>query len=143
MKRKHLITMKDIARELKISVATVSRALRNTYDVSGETKNAVLAKSKELNYRPNFNAMGLVNSKSHNIAVILPTITNYYFSTVITGIQNIAYKKGYNVILHVTEESPEREIIIAKELSLSSIDGLLVCVTSESDTCFHLLEIID
>ena len=143
MKRKHLITMKDIARELKISVATVSRALRNTYDVSGETKNVVLAKSKELNYRPNFNAMGLVNSKSHNIAVILPTITNYYFSTVITGIQNIAYKKGYNVILHVTDESPEREIIIAKELSLSSIDGLLVCVTSESDKCYHLLEIID
>lgn len=143
MKRRHLTTIKDIARELKISIATVSRALRNTYDVSGDTKNTVLAKCKELHYRPNFNARGLVNNKSNNIAVILPTITNYYFSSVITGIQNIAYQKDYNVILYVTDESPEREIIIAKELSLSSIDGLLVCVTSESDKCNHLLEIID
>lgn len=143
MSRRHLITIKDIARELKISVATVSRAFRNAYDVSEETRNKVLAKGEELNYRPNFNAMGLVNHKSHNIAVILPTITNYYFSTVITGIQNVAYNNGYNIILHVTAESPERELTIAKALSLSSIDGLLVCVTSESNRCDHLAEIID
>lgn len=143
MDRRHLVTLKDIARELNISVATVSRALRDTYDVSQETRNLVLAKSKEMNYRPNFNAMGLVNHKSHNIAVILPTITNYYFSTVITGIQQIAYKDGYNIILHVTGESPEREITIAQQLPLSSIDGVLVCVTSESNKCDHLSEIID
>ena len=143
MKRRHLTTMKDIASKLKISTATVSRALRNTYDVSRDTKNAVLEKCKELHYRPNFNARGLVNHKSHNIAVILPTITNYYFSSVITGIQSIAYQNDYNVILYVTDESPEREINIAKELSLSSIDGLLVCVTSESDKCSHLMEIIN
>jgi LacI family transcriptional regulator len=143
MNRPHLVTIKDIAKDLKISIATVSRALRNTYDVSEETKNKVLAKSKELNYRPNFNARGLVNHKSHNIAVILPTITNYYFSTVITGIQNVAYKNDFNVILYVTGESPEREINIARQLSLSSIDGLLVCVTSESHECDHLKEIID
>ncbi|TAN19400.1 MAG: LacI family transcriptional regulator [Chitinophagaceae bacterium] len=143
MNRRHLVTLKDIARELGISVATVSRALRDTYDVSEETKNSVLTKVKELNYRPNFNAMGLVNHKSHNIAVILPTITNYYFSTVITGIQYTAYKNAYNIILHVTGESPEREITIAKELPLSSIDGVLVSVTSESNKCDHLQEIID
>lgn len=143
MNRRHLVTIKDIAKDLKISIATVSRALRNTYDVSEETKNKVLAKSRELNYRPNFNARGLVNHKSHNIAVILPTITTYYFSTVITGIQNVAYKNDFNVILYVTGESPEREINIARQLSLSSIDGLLVCVTSESNKCDHLLEIID
>lgn len=143
MNRRHLITIKDIAKDLKISIATVSRALRNTYDVSEETRNKVLAKSKELNYRPNFNARGLVNHKSHNIGVILPMITNYYFSTVITGIQNVAYKNDFNVILYVTGESPEREINIARQLSLSSIDGLLVCVTSESHKCDHLMEIID
>lgn len=143
MNRRHLITIKDIAKDLKISIATVSRALRNTYDVSEETRNKVLAKSKELNYRPNFNARGLVNHKSHNIGVILPMITNYYFSTVITGIQNVAYKNDFNVILYVTGESPEREINIARQLSLSSIDGLLICVTSESHKCDHLMEIID
>lgn len=143
MDRRHLVTLKDIARELKISVATVSRALRDTYDVSKETREMVLAKAKELSYRPNFNAMGLVNHKSHNIVVILPTVTNYYFSTVITGIQHVAYKYDYNIILHVTNESPERELIISRGLSLSSIDGALVCVTSESSKCSHLQEIID
>jgi LacI family transcriptional regulator len=143
MNRAHQITIKDIAKELKISVATVSRAFRNTYDVSEETRKKVLAKAEELNYRTNLNATGLVSNKSHNIAVILPTITNYYFSTVITGIQEIAYNNGYNIILHVTGESSDREIEIAKDLPLSSIDGLLVCVTSESHKSNHLKEIID
>lgn len=143
MKRKHQSTIKDIAKELKISVATVSRALRNTFDVSERTRDKVLAKAKELNYRTNFNATGLVNHKSHNIAIILPTITNYYFSTVITGIQHVAYNNGYNIILHVTGESSEREVAIAKALSLSSIDGMLVCVTSESNNYKYLMEIID
>jgi LacI family transcriptional regulator len=143
MKRTHQITIKDIAKELKISVATVSRAFRNTHDVSIETRKKVLAKAEELNYRTNFNATGLVTHKSHNIAIILPTITNYYFSTVITGIQEVAYDNGFNIILYVTGESSEREITIVKDLSLSSIDGLLVCVTSESKKSNHLKEIID
>jgi len=143
MTRRHLITIKDIARELKISVATVSRAFRNTHDVSKETRDKVLAKSKELNYRTNFNATGLATHKSHNIAIILPTITNYYFSTVITGIQEIAYSNGYNIILYVTDESSDREIAIVKNLSLGSIDGLLVCVTTETNKSNHFKEIID
>lgn len=142
-RRRHLVTIKDIARELKISVATVSRAMRNTYDVSEETRNKVLQKGRELNYRPNFNARGLVNNKSHNIAIILPVITNYYFSTVITGVQSIAYNSDYNIILYVTGESEEREISIARTLSLSSIDGLLVCVTAESEHCDHLKSIAE
>jgi len=143
MKRTHQVTIKDIARELKISVTTVSRAFRNAHDVSISTRKKVLAKGEELNYRPNFNAKGLVANQSHNIAIILPTITNYYFSTVITGIQEVAYNNGYNIILHVTGESPEREIMIAKDLSLSSIDGLLVCITSESNKSNHFRKIID
>ena len=143
MKRTHQVTIKDIARELKISVTTVSRALRNAHDVSIVTREKVLAKAEELNYHPNLNAKGLVANQSHNIAIILPTITNYYFSTVITGIQEVAYNNGYNIILHVTGESPEREISIAKGLPLSSIDGLLVCVTSESNKPHHFREIID
>lgn len=143
MERKRQNTIKDIAKALKISVATVSRAFRNTYDVSEETRNKVLAKAEELNYRTNFNATGLAGHKTHNIAVILPTIINYYFSTVITGIQHVAYKNGYNIILHVTDESREREMIILKGLSLSSIDGLLICVTSASYKSNYLKEIID
>ncbi len=143
MRRSHQITIKDIAKELGISYATVSRAMRNTHDVSEETRNLVLKKAKELNYRVNLNATGLVTNKTRNIGVIVPTITNYYFSTVFTGIQNIAYDKGYNVVLYVTGESTEREISTINSLSLSSIDGLLVCVTEESLNCSHLSNIID
>lgn len=143
MKRTHQITIKDIARELKISVATVSRALRDTHDVSKITRKKVLGKAQELGYRTNFNATGLVTHRSHNIAIILPTITNYYFSTVITGIQEVAYNNGYNIILYVTGESQVREISVVEDLSLSSIDGLLVCVTSESRKSTHFQKIID
>jgi LacI family transcriptional regulator len=143
MKRTRQITIKDVARELKISVATVSRALRNTHDVSAVTRKKVLRKCHKLGYHPNFNATGLVSNKSHNIAIILPTITNYYFSTVITGIQEVAYNNDYNIILYVTGESQLREVSIVEDLSLSSIDGLLVCVTSESRKSTHFQKIID
>src|ERR1035437_3098576 len=116
MKRPRAITMEDIAKELKISVATVSRAFRNTYDVREKTRSKVLLKSKELNFRPNYNAIGLVNNKSNNIAVIVPILTDYYFSKVLTGIQNIADQNDYRITLHITGESVEREIFIAKQL---------------------------
>ena len=143
MKRAHQITIKDIAKELKISVATVSRALRNTYDVSKSTRRKVLAKAKELNYRANFNATGLASNRSHNIAVIIPTITNYYFSTVITGIQKVAYENNYNIIFYVTGESQQRELSILKGLSLSTIDGLLVCVTGDAINSRHFKNILE
>lgn len=130
--KKEFITIKDIARALGISVATVSRALRDSYDVNPETRDKVLAKAHELNYKPNFNAKGLVSRKTNNIGVILPFITNYYFSTVITGIQETAWSKGYNVILYVTNDSAERELSILETLPYSSLDGLLACTSSHS-----------
>jgi len=136
------VTIKDIAKRLHISVATVSRALRNTYDVSQETKEKVLSAAKELNYKPNYNAIGLANRSTHNIGVILPFITNYYFSTVITGIQEVAYSRNYNIILFVTNDSPERELSIMDNLTASSLDGLLVSISSDSDACNHFQEFI-
>lgn len=140
---RHYVTIKDIARILNISVSTVSRALRDTYDVNQETKEKVLALAAELNYKPNFNATGLAKGSTHNLGVILPFITNYYFSTVITGIQEVAYNNGYNIILFVTNDSPERELAIMENLSVSSLDGLLVSISSDSDSCNHFQEIVD
>lgn len=135
----HFITIKDIARELNISVSTVSRALRDTYDVSKQTKTMVREKAAELKYKPNLNARGLSQGRTHNIGIILPFITNYYFSTVITGIQKTAYLNGYNIILFVTNDSAEREIDIVKNLSISSMDGILISTCcSQSD---HIEEI--
>lgn len=136
-------TIKDIAKELGISVATVSRALRDAYDVSAETRNLVMETAKKLNYKPNFNATGLVKSSTHKLGVVIPAITNYYFSTVITGIQETAQANGYNIILFITNDSHDLEQKIVKDLSLSSLDGLLACISSASDSCMHFQEVID
>ena len=140
---RHTVTIKDIAKILNISVSTVSRALRDTYDVNQETRNRILSLAAELNYKPNFNATGLAKGSTHNIGVVLPFITNYYFSTVITGIQEVAYDNNYNIILFITNDSSERELSIIQNLSLSHLDGLLVSVSSNSDSCNHFQEIID
>ena len=125
------VTIKDIASQLHISVATVSRALRDTYDVNRETREKVLEMARKLNYKPNVNATGLAGGKTFTIGVILPVITNYYFSTVITGIQEIAYAKGYNIVLFITNDSPEREVSITRNLATPAFDGFLVstCAT--------------
>ena len=135
------VTIKDIARELNISVSTVSRALRDTFDVSSETKHLVLEKAKELNYKPNFNARGLSQGRTNNIGVILPFITNYYFSTVITGIQKIAYDFNYNIILYLTNDSGEREKLVAKNLTLSGLDGILISTCASNYD--HIYDIMD
>jgi len=135
----HFVTIKDIARELNISVSTVSRALRDTFDVSPKTRKKVLKKAKELGYQPNLNARGLSQGKTNNIGIIIPFITNYYFSTVITGMQKAAYQRGYNIILFVTNDSPKREMDIMKNLSISSLDGILVSTCC--DNCEHIQEV--
>ncbi|NLR60780.1 LacI family transcriptional regulator [Chitinophaga polysaccharea] len=141
--RRHYATIKDIAHALNISVSTVSRALRNTHDVNADTRKMVLEMATQLKYKPNFNAIGLVKNSTHNLAVILPAITNYYFSTVFTGIQEVAYSHGYNIMLHVTNDDAARELSIIRHLHLSSLDGLLVSVSSQADACTHFQEIID
>jgi len=126
------ITIKDIARLLNISVSTVSRALRDAYDVNQETREKVLRLAKELNYKPNFGAAGLAGGGTRNIGIILPFITNYYFSMVITGIQEVAYSRGYNIVLYVTNDAPDREEDVLKNLNTQNLDGLLVSICSDS-----------
>lgn len=136
-------TIKDIAKALGISVATVSRAMRDTHDVSSETRKLVLDAAAKMNYRPNFNATGLVKSGTRKIAVIIPAITNYYFSTVITGIQEYALEKNYQIMLYLTNDSAYWEEKVIRELSLSSVDGLLACITCETSDFSHFDELIE
>ncbi|ACT94478.1 LacI family DNA-binding transcriptional regulator [Dyadobacter fermentans] len=140
---KRITTIKDIAKALGISVATVSRAMRDTYDVSAETRKLVLDTAAKMNYRPNFNATGLVRSGTHKIAVIIPAITNYYFSTVITGIQEYALEQNYQVMLYLTNDSAYWENKVVRELSLSSVDGLLACITYETTDFSHFEELVE
>lgn len=141
--RKRYTTIKDIAKVLDISIATVSRALGDKHDVSQETRRKVLEMAGELNYRPNFNATGLVQRSTRNIGVIIPWITNYYFSTVIMGIQEIAQLNGFSIVLYLTSDSPKIESQVLKNLSGSSLDGLLACVSAPGDNSAKFQEMID
>ncbi len=139
----HFTTIKDIARNLNISVSTVSRALRDTHDVNPETKERVLAMANELNYKPNFNAKGLAHRRTHNIGIILPFITNYYFSTVITGMQEVAYSNSFNITLYVTNDDAARECDILNNLPLAGMDGLLVSLSGSADSYPQYQKLID
>ncbi len=128
----HPATIKDIAQKLDISVSTVSRALRDTHDVSSITRNKVLSIASELNYKPNFNATALAKGKTLNIAIILPFITNFYFSSVVTGIYEVANGNGYRTTVYMTNDLPKNELSVLQEISHSLPDGILVCSTLNS-----------
>ncbi|HLT86591.1 MAG TPA: LacI family DNA-binding transcriptional regulator [Sphingobacterium sp.] len=135
--------IKDIAKMLNISVSTVSRALRDAYDVNPETRKKVLELTEKLNFKPNKNAAALASGSTKNIGVVIPFITNYYFSTVISGIQEEAYKQGYNIILFVTNDDLDREKTLLRNIETTSLDGLLISISSNSDTQDHFEQLME
>ena len=137
---KRQITLADLAKELGISTATVSRALKDYPDISAETKRRVLELAKLRNYYPNTIAASLRNQESHIIGVIIPEVVNHFFSTVITGIMNVAYQAGYRVMICQSNESYEKEVEDAKALLASRVDGVLVSVAHETSTFQHFQE---
>ena len=132
------VTIKDIAKALGLSTSTVSRALRDTHEISAATKKIVLAYAKEINYQPNPIALSLKERRSRSIGVVVSEVANSYFSQAINGIESIAYDRGYHVILSQTHESFEREIINVQHLASRSVDGLLVSLSSQTKNIDHL-----
>lgn len=126
------VTIKDIARALGLSTSTVSRALRDSYEISTETKKIVLEYAEKINYQPNPIALSLKERKSKSIGVIVGEIANSFFSQIINGIESIANEKGYNVIISQSHERYARELGSLQYLTSRSIDGLLVSVSSET-----------
>ncbi|MEM8894541.1 MAG: LacI family DNA-binding transcriptional regulator [Bacteroidota bacterium] len=137
------ITIKDIARELDISPSTVSRALKGYDTISEKTRKAVQELADKYDYQPNSIALSLRQQRSHTIGVIIPEIVHFFFSTVISGIEDIAYKAGYNVIISQSNESVEREISDTKALLRSRVDGLLISLSRETHNYDHLKELHD
>lgn len=135
------VTIKDIAKALGLSTSTVSRALRDSYEISEETKQLVLNYAKEINYRPNPIALSLKEKKSRTIGVVVSEIANSFFSQIINGIESIAHNKGYNVIITQSLESYEREVANMQFLSSRSIDGCLVSVSVETNNYDHILDL--
>ncbi len=130
-------TIKDIAKALGISTSTVSRALRDSYEISESTKQLVVDYAKNINYRPNPIALSLKAKKSKSIGIIVPAISNNFFSQVIDGIECVASNFGYNVIITQSFESYNNEINNTGFLASRSIDGCLVSVSAETADYSH------
>jgi DNA-binding LacI/PurR family transcriptional regulator len=126
------ITIKDIAKALGLSTSTVSRALRDSYEISPETKKLVQEYAEKNNYHPNPIALSLKERRSRSIGVIVCEIANSFFSQVINGIESIAYNNGYNVIIAQSRESFDREMLNLQYLTSRSIDGLIISISTET-----------
>ena len=136
------VTIKDIARELGISPSTVSRALKDHPDISIKTKKAVNELAEKLNYQPNIVALNLRQRKTNTIGVIIPELVHFFFSTVISGIESVAYEAGYSVILAQSNESYEREKMDIKALFNSRVDGMLLSISRETTNYDHIESIL-
>lgn len=130
MKRK--ITLKHIARELDVSISTVSKALKNSEEISRDTKEKVQAFARLYNYKPNNIAISLKNKRTKNIGVIIPDIVHHFFTTVFRGIEKYANAKGYNVIVCISDESFDKEVINMELLANGSIDGFIMALSAET-----------
>jgi LacI family transcriptional regulator len=126
------ITLKHIARELDVSISTVSKALKNSHEISKDTTEKVQAFARLYNYKPNNIAISLKNKRTKNIGVIIPDIIHHFFTTVFRGIEHYANEKGYNVIVCVSDESFDKEVINMELLANGSIDGFIMAISAET-----------
>ena len=139
--RSNQITIKDIARILGISPSTVSRALKDHPDINTDTKKAVNELANKLKYQPNAVALSLKNSRSNTIGIIIPEIVHYFFSSVISGIEDVASQRGYTVIICQSNERFAREVANAKALLSHRVDGILISISKETNSFDHFVNL--
>ncbi|TFV93158.1 LacI family transcriptional regulator [Algoriphagus kandeliae] len=141
MKKGHQVTMKEIAKKLGVSVSTVSRALKDSPELHEETKRKIVETAKEMNYQPNLLAQSLRISRTKTLGVIVPEITSHFFASCISGIQDFANKRGYNVMICQSNESIDQEIANIKTLVASQVDALMISLSRETNHYEHLFEL--
>ncbi|MVO09021.1 substrate-binding domain-containing protein [Flavobacterium sp. TP390] len=144
MKRK--VTLKQIAKELDVSISTVSKSLKNSPEISEDTRLKVQAFAKLYNYKPNNIALSLKNKKTKTIGIIIPEIVHHFFATVISGIEQVANEQGYNVIVCLSDESFDKEVINLEMLANGSTDGFIMSLSKETQQkkdFHHLQEVIN
>ena len=140
------ITLKQIAKELNYSISTVSKALKDSNEIGDEAKQKIKAFAKLYNFKPNNVALSLKNRKTKTIGVIIPEMVHYFFSSVIMGVEKYAKKKGYNVLISVSNESFEKEVLNVENLVDGFIDGLIISLSKETlkkRDYLHITETID
>ena len=146
MERKSALTMKDIARELGISVATVSRALQDSPRISEERRRTIQQYAREHNFYPNAIGEALRHSRIMPlkvIGVIVPELTHYYFSSILTGIEETASAHGYSVMVALSSEQYEREARICEMFHRQKVCGVIVSQAKDTKQYDHFQKLID
>jgi DNA-binding LacI/PurR family transcriptional regulator len=146
MKETTSITMKDIARELNVSIATVSRALKNSSRISEEQRERIQQYARDHNFTPNFLAESLRNTRVKPIkmiGVIIPEFTHYYFSSVLSGIEEEASSLGYAVMVAQSQERYEREVKICESFYEHKVSGIIVSQAKDTQRYDHFQKLID
>ncbi|WP_234734662.1 LacI family DNA-binding transcriptional regulator [Tellurirhabdus bombi] len=132
------VNLKKLAQTLNLSVSTVSKALQDSHEISQETKRRVLDLAKSLNYVPNPYASSLRRKKSKTIGVVIPEVTDSFFSLAIKGIESIVQPKGYHTLIYLTYESLAREQTILQEFQSGRVDGVIMSLSGETNRIGHL-----
>ncbi|HKS83186.1 MAG TPA: LacI family DNA-binding transcriptional regulator [Candidatus Acidoferrales bacterium] len=134
------VRLKDIARDLGVSVITVSKALRNHGDISPATRARVLKRVKELNYRPNYAARALVTGRTHMMGLVVPDLLHAFHSEVAKGLAGALRKSGFTLLIASTDEDPENERQAIDQFLARRVDALLVASTQWSVESFRRVE---
>ena len=132
------VNLKQLAHMLGLSASTVSRALRDSYEISGETKKRVQDLATKVGYQPNPYASSLRNQVVRTIAVVVPEIANHFFSLAINGIEEVARQEDYHVLVYLTHDNYAREVAVAQFLTSGRVDGALMSLASETRDFAHL-----
>ena len=137
------ITLKKIAAEFNVSIATVSKALNDSHDISTKTKDIIQEFAKKHHYKPNKIALSLLNKKTKTLGVIIPNIMNSFFTEVIVGIEEKATELGYSLISCISNESYEKELNTVESLKNGTIDGFIVSLSEETQINKDFTHFID
>lgn len=141
MAKRH-VSLKDLALKLNVSISTVSRALKNHPDISPELTKKIQKLAKEMNYTPNPLAMGLLRQQTKMIGVIVPDIVTHFYSSIISGIEEVAKQKGYFIVIASSNESLQKEIESVENLLKARVEGLIVCVSKETNSFDHFEKLV-
>lgn len=126
------ITLKDIAKKFNVSIATVSKALKDSHDIGLSTRVKIQEFADKKGYKPNIYALGLKRSKTKTIGLILPNILNRYFAKVFSGVEKVANEHGYHVIISISNDSYQKEVDATNYFLNGTVDGFIVSLAEET-----------
>lgn len=129
---KSRLTLKNIAEEFNVSIATVSKALKDSHDIGYKTRQKIKAYAKQHHYVPNHFALKLKENRTNTIGVLIPSILNLFFAKVFSGIEKVANQNGYNLITCISNDSYQKEVIATEMFMNGTVDGIIVSLAEET-----------